>query len=165
MGGGHTALHQVIEETPLAEMMEENGVSLVVAYVLGPDIADIDYLDALMNDSKFQPKRSVIVLNEGLAPLGHDPLKAFAATVEHAVVREALAQGGHLARMPALKPMGHIARSGAPYRELLATARTGRDISMFDMHRIRRWYEAEFPDFLRSFPEGWLPRLPAGRTY
>ena len=165
VGGGHTALHQVIEETPLAELMEDAGISLVVAYVLGPDAADIDYLDMLMNENKFHPHRSLVVLNEGLAPQGHNPITAFKTTREHPVVRQVLARGGHVVSFPALKAMGEVTKRGLPYRTLLNSFDKDRSITPFDMHRIRRWYEQDFSDFLRTIPAGWLPRLPEGAIY
>ncbi len=140
VGGGHIALHQVIEETPLVDLMEDAGISLVVAYVLGPDAADIDYLDMLMNESRFHPRRSLIVLNEGLVPQGHNPITSFATTREHPVVVQAVERGGHIVSFPALKPMVEVTKRGLPYRTLLNSFDKDRSITPFDMHRIRRWY-------------------------
>ena len=105
--------------------MEDAGISLVVAYVLGPDAADIDYLDMLMNESRFHPHRSLVVLNEGLAPQGHNPITAFKTTREHPVVRQVLARGGHVVSFPALKAMIEVTKRGLPLSDAAERLRQG----------------------------------------
>ena len=45
VGGGDTPLTQLVEDVPVAAALAELGVRVVVVHVLGPDVADLDYLD------------------------------------------------------------------------------------------------------------------------
>ena len=44
IGGGATALQEVVDDGPIAELLASQGVRLTVVYVVGPDPADLDYL-------------------------------------------------------------------------------------------------------------------------
>lgn len=167
VGGGLTALHGLIDETPLAELMESTGISLVAVYLAGTEAGDTDYLDDLQSQKLFLPKKSLIILNEGLVTSGRSPMVAFEPILGHPVIRRAMAAGAKTAFMPALSCMTQVTDRGLSFTDFMNGVQTeGRPTtSIFDRARVRRWYEQEFPAFLRGIPLDYLPRLPDGETW
>ena len=66
VGGGETALTRVIAELPLADSLEEQGIRVVVVHMVGPDAADLDYLDRFEDGGLFAAPATLIVQNAGL---------------------------------------------------------------------------------------------------
>lgn len=60
VGGGDTPLTQLVEDVPVAAALAELGVRVVVVHVLGPDVADLDYLDRFERNL-FAPEAVLIV--------------------------------------------------------------------------------------------------------
>lgn len=164
VGGGWTALHELIEETPLVELLEEANVSLVAVYVLGTEAGDVDYLDTLLNKKAFLPKKSLIVLNEGLVASGRSPLAAFEPIINHPVVRKARDTGAVTAFMPALSCMAAVTDRGLSFSDFADGTQTPGlpRTSIFDRARVRRWFENDMPGFFNAIPSSWLPRLRDG---
>ena len=62
VGGGDTPLARLVAEVPIVPTLEDEGVRVVVVHVVGPDLADLDYLDRFEQDDLFaliQPPPSV----------------------------------------------------------------------------------------------------------
>lgn len=167
VGGGWTALHELIDETPLAEIMKAADVALVVAYVIGTEAGDVDYLDALANEKLFVPEKTLIVLNEGLVAHGRTPSKAFEQILRHRVIANARNAGARVVFMPSLTCMAEVTDRGLTFADFAngVQADGHPPTSVFDRARVRRWFEQDFPSFLRKIPTDWLPRLPAGQSY
>ncbi len=167
VGGGLTALHGLIEDTPLAELMEDMGISLVAAYLVGTEAGDIDYLDQLQSQKLFLPKKSLVILNEGLVTSGRQPRNAFAPILSHPVIKRALASGAELVFMPALSCMAQVTDRGLTFADFIeGVQKEGHPTtSIFDRARVRRWFERDFPGFLSEIPAEYLPRLASGNVY
>lgn len=162
VGGGLSALHRVIQETPLAEVMADEGVTFTLAFVVGTDAADLDYLDSVLNDLRFRPTHTLIVLNEGLVANGLNPRRAFEPVIRHRLVAESVAYGGLPIFWPQLRTMPDVAARGLSYERYLSGAPLPAGqapIGPFDRARVRRWFETDVPAALRRIPAAWLPRL------
>ncbi len=167
VGGGWTAFHHLIEETPLIDVLEEANLSLVAVYVLGTEAGDIDYLDTLQSIKMFLPKKSLIVLNEGLVGSGRDPASAFEPIGNHPVVQKALNAGAKAAFMPALSCMAAVTDRGLSFADFANGKQVAGfpNTSMFDRARVRRWFERDMPAFFSKIQPGWLPRLAEGEVF
>jgi hypothetical protein len=66
VGGGETPLARLVVEVPIATALEGEGVRVVVAHVIGPEVADLDYLDRFEQNDLFAPEATLIVMNSGL---------------------------------------------------------------------------------------------------
>ena len=55
VGGGDTPLARLVAEVPIVPTLEDEGVRVVVVHVVGPDLADLDYLDRFEQDDLFAP--------------------------------------------------------------------------------------------------------------
>ena len=72
VGGGETALTRVIAELPLADSLEEQGIRVVVVHMVGPDAADLDYLDSFEDGGLFAAPATLVVQNAGLVMTARD---------------------------------------------------------------------------------------------
>lgn len=100
MGGGDRSFATVAERHGFNDVLPENGVDLTAWYFLAGGRDDGETL-VFMEGIGFRPQRTVVVLNEGLAPAvpaGQDP---FAAALKDREVRKVLDRGAKLLRMPA----------------------------------------------------------------
>lgn len=167
IGGGWTALHQLVDEGPISRVMQQEGVRLTLVYVLGPDRADVDYLEDMQARGFSLPERTVIVLNQGLVPWSYDPARAFEPVTSHPVVRAAVEGGAKFAFMPPLSCLDEVGRQGLSLSEFLDPRAKAKYPPITPLKRmsVRRWLETDFPAFLRQIPADWLPRLAPGETY
>ena len=92
VGGGDTPLSQLVEDVPVAAALAELGVRVVVVHVLGPDVADLDYLDRFERNL-FAPEAVLIVRNSGLVLNGRSDDVAFATLDRHAGLQRAVRKG------------------------------------------------------------------------
>ena len=139
----------------------------MVAYVIGTEAGDVDYLDALANDKLFVPEKTLIVLNEGLVAHGRTPSKAFEPIMRHRVVQGAVRAGARIVFMPSLSCMAEVTNRGQSFADFANGVQVdGHPVSsIFDRARVRRWFERDFPTFLGDVPADWLPRLGAGAAF
>ncbi len=167
VGGGATALQEIVDDGPIAEVLEEQGIRLTVVYVVGPDVADVDYLEDMKRRGLMVPRRSLIVLNGGLVPRGYDAAITFRPVLQHPVVAEALGDGAKAIMMPGLSNMDEVVRQELSFARYLDPASPGRHppITPWNRMKVRKWMQQDFPASLRAVPAGWLPRLGPGETY
>ena len=101
VGGGETALTRVIAELPLADSLEEQGIRVVVVHMVGPDAADLDYLDSFEDGGLFAAPATLVVQNAGLVMTGGID-EAFASIYDHRTVGRVRTRGGIVVQMPRL---------------------------------------------------------------
>lgn len=146
LGGGDTTLRRLVAEVSgLVEMMETSGVSVVAAYLLGPQTDDLSPL-ATLEAAGFQPAATALVLNEGLIEPSQTREDAFARVVRHSAFRNATARGAVPLWMPRLLPAGEVeARRVLFGQAAQGGVREGRKqspLGPFDQGRLRAWLEA-----------------------
>lgn len=166
VGGGWTALHQLIDQTRLVDILERRGITLTVAYLLGTETADLDYLAQFQDKGNFMPPQTILVLNEGLVTSGRDPHTAFAPILAHPVVQRATDAGARPVFMPALGCMAAVTDRKLSFRDFADDKQAPGfpETSFFDQELVALWLERDMPDFFREIPETWLPRLAPGKA-
>lgn len=103
MGGGSTALLDAARSTPdLHTQLQNAGLGVVACYPLTPRIDDLGVLDDLER-AGFQPKATLLLLNQGRSDPTIPREEAFEAVVGHSVFKRALARGAIAVWMPALE--------------------------------------------------------------
>ena len=122
LGGGDLILKTWARDLQLASFLEQHGVVPVAVHFLGCDLDDLAYLRDIEDSAGFQPRRTVIVLNEGLVPAGRVARTAFGPIIQHEVFRKVLDRGAVVVRMPRLACMHEIERR----RLSFADAEAGR---------------------------------------
>ena len=101
MGGGDRSFATVAERHGFSDVLPAEGVDLTAWYFLAGGRDDFETL-VFMEQMGFRPPRTVIVLNEGLAPAVPAGQDAFAAALRSKGVQRVLDRGGKLLRMPAV---------------------------------------------------------------
>jgi len=169
VGGGDTPLARLIEELPIAEALDEEGIRVVLAHVLGPETADLDYLANLLNEAAFAQEDTLLVMNEGLVLTGRSPELAFADVMKHPACKDAMAKGARVSWFPRLSCMSEVTDRGLTFRDAMnGVAKNEKGaLSLFDKQRVRRWWGTEVNRFFSDdVPFLWLPgtESPAGQT-
>ena len=100
MGGGDRSFATVAERHRFSDVLPAEGVDLTAWYFLAGGRDDVETL-VFMEQMGFRPPRTVIVLNEGLAPVVPAGQDAFATALRSKGVQRVLDRGGKLLRMPA----------------------------------------------------------------
>lgn len=159
VGGGLTALSSLIEELRLVEMLERRGVRVVLAYVMGNERADLDYLERFAENKTFMPKATMIVFNAGLLTSGKSATMAFSALMEHKVILEALDARAEIVRVPALSCMAAVTDRGLSFADFAEGKQVEghEETSFFDQERVWLWLNRDMPRFLLTVPQEWLP--------
>ena len=146
LGGGDTTLRRLVAEVnDLVETLQNAGVAVVAAYLLGPQTDDLSPL-ATLEAAGFQPAATALVLNEGLIDPSQTREDAFARVVRHSAFRNATARGAVPLWMPRLLPAGEVEAR----RVLFGQAAQGgvregckqTPLGPFDQGRLRAWLEA-----------------------
>lgn len=114
-GGGDLSLKQWCRDLDLAKFLEEYGAEAVAIHCLGSDLDDLSYLRDL--EEVFQPKKTLLVLNEGVIRGGASALLAFDTILKHKVFLEAVKRGARVVHMPKLACMPEVDRRRLSYQE------------------------------------------------
>ncbi|MBR0664694.1 hypothetical protein GXW71_10055 [Roseomonas hellenica] len=162
VGGGETALNRLAAEVSLVDALEAQGIRPVAIHLLGPELADLDYLNASAETGLFAPEATILVLNEGLVTSGRSASFAFARVQEHPVVKRAVLKGAEVTMMPALGCMAQVTDRGLAFAEMAEGAQaTGHPrTSYFDQARVGRWWNKAMPEFFARLRPEWMPRIP-----
>ena len=103
-GGGDVALAKLVELAPdIADTMSAGGVELVACYLISPRIDDLAILDSL-EQAGFQPRCTMLVLNEGKVDSALTREEAFARIFRHSAFRSAVSRGAAPIWFPKLEP-------------------------------------------------------------
>jgi hypothetical protein len=159
VGGGESPLRRLVQEIPIVHTMERRGIRIVLAHVIGPEQADVDYLKHFTTQELFAPEATLIVLNAGLVISGRSAGNAFAAINRHPVLLNALANGAELVMMPPLSCMSQVTDRGLTFAEAAEGVTKGGHprLSFFDQERVAIWWRKAVPTFIESIPALWLP--------
>lgn len=163
VGGGATGFHRLVQEVPLLEAIEGSAVRVVGLFCVGPETADLDYLEQFAEADMFMPSASVIVLNSGLVLSGRSTMGAFKPIAEHRVIKSATEKGAQVAVLPALSCMSQVTDRGLTFQEALSGQAKpgGQPLALFDRARVNRWWTRDVPGFFDSIPPEWLPLAAA----
>lgn len=161
VGGGETPLFRLAQEIPVVSMLGRRGIRLVLAHVIGPEKADLDYLEQFMANGLFVPEATLLILNAGLVLSGRSAVSAFAAIRQHPVLLDALKRGAEIELMPPLACMSQVTDRGLSFAE---AANGGEKpghapLSFFDQERVAIWWERDIPSFFGRIPALWLPAV------
>src|SRR5271157_4296447 len=159
VGGGDTPLARLVAEVPIVPTLEAEGVRVVVVHVVGPDLADLDYLDRFEQDDLFAPEATLIVMNGGLVLSGRGLDFAFQQINDHDTITRSLTKGARIVEMPRLACMGAVTDRGLAFEDAMngKVGSDGRNLSLLDRPRVRKWWTKELPEMFRRIPAEWLP--------
>ena len=162
-GGGFTGFSSLVHEVPVIGQLDQHGIDVIGVFCVGPEKADIDYLDHFAQTESFLPQATVIVLNAGLVLSGRSAEGAFETVLAMPAVTAAVRRGARVVMMPALSCMAEVTDRGISFTDAAENrVRPGQaPMSLFDPVRVREWWTKKVPAFFDGFPPEWLPRAPA----
>ena len=165
-GGGLTGFSALVEDVPVIEALAAEGTNVIGLFCVGPEQADLDYLDTFSRNGIFMPEATMIVMNAGLVLSGRLPRAAFAPIAQNAAFRAVVGRGAKVAMFPALTCMAEVTDRGLTFEEAAAgKVKPGQQpMSMFDPTRVREWWTKKVPEFFDKFPPEWLPSARAAST-
>jgi hypothetical protein len=161
LAGGDPLVRLLARETELVATLERRGVRLVLWQVLGPDVADLDYLRLSMEAGLFAPA-TLLVLNAGLVRSKRSVEAVFAEVTGHKVFIDAVAQGAQVVWFPGLVCMKRVTERGLSFEEARrGIVKPGHDrLALFDQTRVEIFWEKHIPSFFAQIPPDWLPSTP-----
>ncbi|MBS1060464.1 FAD-binding oxidoreductase [Gluconobacter sp. Dm-44] len=164
IGGGWTALHELINTESLSRALDMMGITLSVVFLIGHERADLDYLEDLQKKKKFSPRNSAIIINEGLIPPSLDQDDVVDVVSHHPAVEEAMENGADIFMYPAAEPMKDVCDRGMTFSAYAAGEQKEGfpTSSIFDRLAMDRWYRRDFPAFLQELGASRLPNMPKG---
>lgn len=162
IGGGETPLNRLVEEVAIVRTLERRGHRILLAHVVGPEMADLDYLERFLAGGLFAPQATLIVLNQGLVLNGRSASFAFGAVRQHPALMEAMKKGAKMVMMPSLACMSQVTDRGLTFADAMnGVSKPGtQPLSFFDQERVATWWENELPPFYGMIPRLWLPAMP-----
>src|SRR5260370_41277706 len=165
-GGGWTGFSSLVEDVPLVGLLGEQDIQAVGLFCVGPERADLDYLENVASVGLFLPEATIIRLHAWLVLSGRSAGGAFAAVRQHPAFRAAVEKGARIAMMPPLACMAEVTDRGLTFSEAAdGKVNPGQEpLSLFDRPPVHRWGRLEMPQFFREFPEEWLP-ISRGLTH
>jgi hypothetical protein len=131
--------------------------------VVGPELADLDYLARFSEGGLLAADATLIVLNTGLILTGRSTEAAFAQVMEDSSVGAAVMRGARVITMPRLSCMSQVTDRELTFDEAMSgrSKNGGRPLSMFDKARVRIWWEEHLPAMYVRIPPLWLPKMRA----
>ena len=160
-GGGDVALAKLVELAPdIADTMSAGGVELVACYLISPRIDDLAILDSL-EQAGFQPRCTMLVLNEGRVDSALTREEAFARILRHSAFRSAVSRGAVPIWFPKLEPEvaaeieGKQLTFGQARDGLVPEGRTFSPIGGIERAMVRRWLERVEQEFAPV--HSWMP--------
>jgi len=162
MAGGDPIVRQLAKETRLIRTLERRAIMPVSWQVLGPEVADLDYLKLSMDGGIFMPAATLLVLNSGLVRSGRSVKAAFAEVTAHKVFVDAVAQGARVVWFPPLTCMSAVTDRGLTFAEAKnGVTKPGHEpLTFFDQTRVEIFWDDYIPAFFDSIPPDWLPAMP-----
>ena len=163
IGGGETPLARLVEEVPIVHTLEQRGIRVILAHVLGPELADLDYLQRFLAEDLLAPEATMLVLNDGLVLTGRSATFAFSSIRQHPAFIDAMDRQAKVVLLPKLSCMSQVTDRGLTFTDAMNGVNKlgSQPLSFFDQERVAVWWQRELPKFFAKIPSAWLPLMPA----
>lgn len=159
-GGGEIALAELLTIEPrLHEIAEEAGVSMVACYPLTPRTEDI-FVARGLEDAGFQPRATMLLLNEGRADPTRPADEAFAGVTAHSAYQRMIARGAQEVWMPTLEQ--DVISEIEKKRLTFGMARDGHVPEGAAFYPIGGLRRSAVIRWLRRMEEAWAPLVERG---
>lgn len=159
LGGGDRVVQEFVRELPIREYCEDNGIRLVEAYFLGPDLEDFSHVVQVARSRDLQAHKTLLVLNEGVIRQGQTTEGVFEPLSHRPEFKELVQAGAavvflrRLSCMPILLERGfgfYDAAQGAPDR-------SGTPASPTLSFMVKTWLRHHEAEHERAGTLEWLP--------
>ncbi|KJB91250.1 hypothetical protein N826_31475 [Skermanella aerolata KACC 11604] len=157
LGGGDRVLQEYGRDLLLVEFCGEYGIEPLALYFLGPEEEDLKHVLSIWEAGYYRPKRTFLVMNEGVIREGRTMAGAFGPTLGDPGVAGMIAAGAVPVLMKRLACMDQVRKSGLGFYGAAAGAKgvSGKPLDPTYAFMVRKWLrdlESE-----RVAQAGWLP--------
>lgn len=160
-GCGDKPLESLIEAVPEIATLQQQGIRVVVAHLIGPRLHDAKYLDGFSQPSTLTPDGTLIVCNGGVVPENRDEKLAFQEIMRHGAIEAALLKGALVQLFPRFSLMLDVTERELTFNEAMngVEGQDGRAFGLVDRARVEKWWIHLVPDFFQEVPTEWLPSV------
>lgn len=157
LGGGDRVLQEYGRDLLLVEFCEEYGIEPLALYFLGPEEEDLKHVLSIWEAGYFRPKRSFLVMNEGVIREGKTMAGAFDQTLNDPGLARMIEAGAVPIMMKRLACMDLVRKSGIGFYSAATGGKgaTGKPLDPTYAFMVKKWLrdlEGE-----RMAQAGWLP--------
>lgn len=159
-GGGDTFMKEMGKDLPWVRYCAKRGIEPVALFVLSPDQENLNHVLSLFDSGHFNPKRMIIVMNEGVIREGKTTRGAFDDTVSSEGFQRMVKAGAIPLLLPRLPCMGAMTKAAAvepAAMDFYAAASGDTGLEFVQQFMVETWIEG-FEEKIQSLGiSGWLP--------
>ena len=157
LGGGDRVLQEYGRDLLLVEFCEEYGIEPLALYFLGPEEEDLKHVLSIWEAGYFRPKKTFLVLNEGVIREGKTMAGAFDQTLSDPGLAKMIEDGAVPIMMKRLACMDLVRKSGIGFYSAATGGKgaAGKPLDPTYAFMVKKWLrdlEGE-----RMAQAGWLP--------
>ena len=135
-GGNDPQVKRWGAEMGLVDMLQSGGIDVIAIHLLGPDVADLNYMKEIETGNLFCPKKTIVILNKALVSPGQSPRIAFAEVADSDTVKGVEARGGRVVTMEALTDMPTLEKRRLKFMDVIEGK---AKVQPFTVARTRHW--------------------------
>ena len=153
LGGGDRALLEFGRDLRLVEFCTRRGIDPLALYCLGPEPEDLSHVLTVYEGGYFKPKRSILIMNEGIIRSGQHVAGAFEATLADPRLVAMVKDGAKPILLTRLASMAQVkATHGGFYAELASGA-----LDPVEEFMLEDWLADYESKRQKAGVAGWLP--------
>ena len=160
LGGSGRVLQEMGREADMIRFSRKCQLEPLAVFLCGPDAGDLEHVMSIWEAGYFRPERSVLLLNQHLAPSYVTRNDAFAPIAARPELRAMIEQGLRVTTLPTLTLLSKVHELGLGILQAEAGERSDNvntPLSLFDRARISSWSRG-VRDSLQSIKAAeWLP--------
>lgn len=159
MGGGDTAIQELVRDVEIVEFAEANDFHPVGLFFCGADMDDFDHILSIWRAGYFKPKRSILVLNEFLIPSGRNTETAFDHIQAREEMKELTCDGMEVMSMPRLPCMEEVRKTGLSFLDVRDGKRgpDGLPFNPLRKHMVKQWLDRINQNLTLCGATEWMP--------
>jgi hypothetical protein len=159
LGGGDRVLQEYGRDLLLVEFCEEYGIEPLALYFLGPEDEDLKHVLSIWEAGYFRPKRTFLVLNEGVIREGKTMAGAFEPTLSHPGLAKMVEGGAVPVMMRRLACMDLVRKSGLGFYRAASGEKgaTGKPLDPTYAFMVKKWLRDLEGERVAQAGAGWLP--------
>lgn len=159
LGGGDRVVQEFVRELPMREYCDDNGIRLVEAYFLGPDLEDFSHVVQVARSRDLQAHKTLLVLNEGLIRFGQTTQGVFEPLTHRPEFKELVQAGAAVVFLHRLTCMPIVLERGFGFYDAVEGVPDGKGMPASPTLRfmVKKWLRDHEAEHERAGTLEWLP--------
>jgi hypothetical protein len=156
LGGGDRVLQEYGRDLRLVEFCARRGIEPLALYFLGPEDEDLRHVLSIWEAGYFRPRRTLLVLNEGVIREGRTVAGAFGRTLDDQGFRRMVEEGAVPVLMHRLACMDVVRRGGLGLYAA-AAGDSGAPLDPVEQFMVEDWLADLEGKRAQAGAAAWLP--------